>query len=99
MSGTISDRGNRDGQQIGGQGATRAPFDLEKIKTIFGYKRRPRYRKRKKNDGLFSICGAKRLSALKTGRTLFPEGTDTFGMVFGEMHAALDLGNVFQVAV
>lgn len=27
---------------------SRAPFDLEKIKTIFGYKRRPRYRRRKR---------------------------------------------------
>jgi hypothetical protein len=27
---------------------TRVPFDLDRIKTIFGYKRRPRYRKRKK---------------------------------------------------
>ncbi len=26
---------------------SRAPFDLEKIKTIFGYKRRPRYQRRK----------------------------------------------------
>ena len=28
---------------------TRAPFDLDKIKNIFGWKRRPRYRKRKKS--------------------------------------------------
>jgi hypothetical protein len=27
---------------------SRAPFDLQKIKTIFGYKRRPRYRRRKR---------------------------------------------------
>jgi hypothetical protein len=34
---------------------TRAPLDFKKIKTILGYRRRPRYRKRKKSSSVWEV--------------------------------------------